>query len=410
MIENTSENQRETNYREFDGFQWKNWVDWILALLHNAPIPPFVYKDKEESKNQTLINTYNNLSGRAKDFFKEGLFSVYESTTATQKNSRDLRVLLEAIAYIKPPQAKNYLKRQLFSEIFTRLDCEINLQRLLVLALSKYDVEDDTANYIFCSTKDNDEIPYLLACLKALSFRSFQETLEFLDIFIPKLKDISHAYKLGRVLKDILNQNGYYNFCRWYGEKSKNFLLLPNNLSENILKKPDIDQTYFDYFEKALMRVTFEDEIDNILPTDLDELIRMPAGLEGNNPKSADIASMVLICAQIKAWNYKYNAPELFYLANIATKVDVETGSSALANIWRKRSLQSQNWQPWRYSPEIYDSKGFVSLVSYDIDGSNPLSTIRINKDANYKIHTILTETQNHIDGIDKPKATGAHT
>lgn len=212
--------QHDDDYTGFQDFGAEEWRQWIIAYVIGDPRPPLLPLTNEES-HHVLIRVFDNLDEKQSCLFRRVLFSVFESTPVLPKNERLLYDLLHTIAYSVPIEAKWLLRRRLREGIFRRLNYgRQNLHSLLLLVCSKYDVDDELADYVKRSARASKDYSYLLLCQWVLSARGGPEAFCFIERLLPLMISEIEAGELCRQLTSIGRRLGYNYFLEWYRSKS----------------------------------------------------------------------------------------------------------------------------------------------------------------------------------------------
>lgn len=208
------------NFRDFDE---KEWRGWLTALLIDEPLPPHVALDKEEW-HQTIFRVFSGLEAKVRVAFNQALFEVFEQTSILRKNERQLYTLLHVICYAVPDQAKQLLRRRLRERVFRGLSYKRqDLHSLLLLACSKYHVDEALAKYVQRSARASKDYDYLLLCQQVLATIEDSQAFYFNERLLPLINSPQEAAAAARQLTSISKRLGYSCFLDWY--KSRSYLL-----------------------------------------------------------------------------------------------------------------------------------------------------------------------------------------
>jgi hypothetical protein len=220
----TNTHSNTIDYAVFNSFNLKQWSDWLNAFLADLPHQPIIPINKEEP-HHALVDLYRGLGSKAKrDLFAEAIKLVFEATQRIDENKEQLYYLLHLISYTVPQSAKLLLRQRLHESVLGSMEYgKQNLQTLLLIANSKYEVDDDLVDYIWRSARLSTDYRHLLACLRILALRGGAEAYPFIENLIPDITSEARSFQLARQLKSIGKRIGYKHFLNWYRSKSEEF-------------------------------------------------------------------------------------------------------------------------------------------------------------------------------------------
>lgn len=314
----------------------QQWFDWTKKFLVGELCDPLVIVDDEEPHHvlAKIYNDLNNISHR--DRLAEAIKITFETTPIIQQNAREHYYLIELLSYVKPLSAKSLVRRYLKERSFLNINYgQQNLHTMLLVANSKYDIDEELLDFIHDSSQEIKDFKYLLICLRLLSLASIDEFILFLDTLLPHLRSNNDALRLGRQLKGVFYRAGYRHFCNWYSAKALTIPIPapvpPDARDRPLLQLPNLDSTYqfFYYFDHGLKEIPFR-KFD-------------PEHISMTNPHYA------MIAAQVHSYDYSFNANEILALARLHKRVTIPTTINALINIWHRNTFRTQDRQPWWY-------------------------------------------------------------
>src|SRR5216684_5290978 len=205
----------EAERKILESFTAEGWVDWIRGVLNYELVEPTIPATTDEV-HQPLARVYFSLgTGAARDQFADAISTLFESTPLISANAQRIDALLTLISAIKPVSAKKLLRRHLFGGALRGIEYgRRDLQTTLLVAVGKYQVDDELVDFIRRSARRTDDYRYKLACLSILPAYAQREFLAFLSGVIESLNEV-RALQLGRQLSGILRKYGFVEFCRW---------------------------------------------------------------------------------------------------------------------------------------------------------------------------------------------------
>lgn len=208
---------------QFQSFTLEDWTNWLNALLAGNPKPPLLTLGRDESLLDGLINLYTGLPGKSeRDTFAEAVKSIYRSTQRIPENREQLYYLLHLMAYTIPLGAADLLRQRLNESVLKDMEyAGHNLQTLLLIANSKYEVDSDLVDYIYRTARVSNDLRHLLACLRILGLRGGQEAFPFINYVLPLISSEPSSAKLARQLHGMTRRIGYQHLLEWYLENSE---------------------------------------------------------------------------------------------------------------------------------------------------------------------------------------------
>lgn len=331
----------DTSSRAFMRFDHSRWVSWINKFLIGEACDPPVTVGHQEPY-MTLGAVYEGLESKTqRDMFAAAVTVLFESTPIINQNARYFRSLIELLALLKPYQAKGLLRRHLFARSFVGMeDGMLNLHTLLLIANSKYEIDEELVDFIERTACETNSFGYLLTCLTAISQSGGGKYLELLSTVLPRVKKERTAALLAREIGDILFLHGSRHFCDWYSATARSAVR---------------GNTFFDSFELlegALKKLVFR-----------------------HSEIHAPDANRTIVAAQLHAYDQRYDAKEVLAIARLHRHIGRDTTVNALINIWRRiKGLFQEEGLPWYYiSPPPRSHGRFPSLIS---SGPNPNTSI----------------------------------
>jgi hypothetical protein len=305
----------------FQHFTLEQWISWLNTFFSHDPCSPVILIIRDEPLHHPLIRLYRSLNTKSRrDRFAEAITKIYQATSLIPENAEQLYYLLQLITYIKPLQAKELLRRDLREGAL--LDVKFGpywLQRTLLVARTRYDVNDDIADYIYSSCNENPVFSYLLLCLDILASRNGDEAYRFVERIVPFLKSEVEAMHLGMQLRADLPITGYRAFYEWY-------MSAEEGMQSRFTKE-------WEEFKKTLEQF--------VLPKLQD------------TPSLHFPAYAVLLSAQLQARKRLLMADELYIIASQYKEVGEEVVLSALSDIWRRTAQRHYQRRPWCYDSPI---------------------------------------------------------
>src|ERR1043165_4208587 len=313
----------------FQHFTVERWIDWLNAFLSRDSCSPVVLIGRDEPLHHPLIRLYRSLKTKSRlDRFAAAITEIYRSTSLMPENAEQLYYLLQLITYVKPLRAKELLRRDLREAALPDVKFgPYPLQRMLLVALARYGVDDDIAEYIYDSCKENPDFSYLLLCLDILSPRSGDEAYRFIERIAPLIKSEVEAMHLCMQLRADLPITGRRAFYEWY-------LGAGEGMRSRFPRETEL-------FKEALKQL--------VLPPLLAA------------PSLHAPAYAVLLSAQLQAEERLLTAEELYIIASLYKDVGEEVVTSALSDIWRKTAHRAYQGQPW-----CYDSPSEMPQMFWD--------------------------------------------
>jgi hypothetical protein len=218
----TNEAQSSHEYAEFQNFGLEQWLEWLNAFLAPDPQPPFIATNKEEI-HHALIDLYKGLKSKTtRDLFAEAIKRIFQTTPRIEQNAELLYYLLHIISYTVPLNAKDLLRERLHEGVLRTIEYgKQNLQTLLLIANSKYEVDDDLIDYIHRSARASKDYKFFLASLRVLSSRGGAHAYPFIEQLLPLVESETESFQLARQLKSIGYRVGYWHFFDWYRSRAE---------------------------------------------------------------------------------------------------------------------------------------------------------------------------------------------
>ena len=309
----------------FENFTADRWVEWINAFLNREDYSPTVEAGNEEL-HHVLAKVYNGLEKKTgRDRFAEGLATVFESTPLIKKNAGALYCILELLSYIKPVRAKRIIRRHLYAGTLKPMEYGLrNLHTMLLVAASKYDVDDELSEYVKLSAREEPDYGYQLVCLRALSTRGQAEFMTFFQNVFKRTKTSTEAAQLTRETMGILRKCGYSAFCNWYTSAAVN-------------PSPDSARS-FELLEPHLKKMVFNRlEVPDFKQTPEFALLKLPDA----NPY------YTLTAAQLHAYDGWYTPRQVVAIAKLYQQVGVDAIVNALVAIWHRTLPHAPTKQSW---------------------------------------------------------------
>lgn len=309
----------------FEGFTPERWAQWINAFLNREDYSPAVEVGNEEL-HHVLARVYNKLAKKAdRDRFAEGLAILFESTPLIRKNAAEIYYIIELLQYLKPIGAKRIIRRHLYAGTLKGVGYgRQDLHTMLLVAASKYDVDDELSEHVKLSARDEKHFGYQLVCLRVLSMRGQEEFLSFFKKVFNRVTNAGEAAQLAREIKSILRKRGYSAFCRWYTDLALN-------------PSPDSERA-FQLLEPNLREIVF-DTLD--VPDLKNKRTFAAISLPDADPY------FTLIAAQLHAYDRWYTPRQVVAIAKLHEQADVDLVVNALIVIWRRTQHRAPNEQSW---------------------------------------------------------------
>jgi hypothetical protein len=215
----TADPKQETTFSAFQTFNEAEWMEWLGAFLARNPQPPFI-RANNDPPSSVLNRLFEALEPMSSIAFNRALFRQFEETAIIHKNSFRLYTLLHVIACTLPGQAKPLLRRRLREGVFRRLNFEgQNLHNLLLVACSKFDVDEELVRWVHRSARNSKDFGYLLLCQWVLSTVEDEQAFHFIERLIPYMNDAANRAQTTRQLYSVADRLGYYRFLDWYRER-----------------------------------------------------------------------------------------------------------------------------------------------------------------------------------------------
>jgi hypothetical protein len=167
--------------------------------------------------HHALINVHRSIRNLAvRNVYDDAIAQVFD--TFAFSNVADVTFyLLQLIGYAKPLNAKQLVRRVLFSEHLSGM--RLNTYDLHTLALSvasKYLVDDELLSYIDRSARRSSDLRYLLVCFRARSVNPSERPTEMIQHFIAIAAGDTEVKEIVRELRGFTAVAGYEALLRWY--------------------------------------------------------------------------------------------------------------------------------------------------------------------------------------------------
>ena len=302
-------------YSDFQAFDEAEWMEWLSAFLAHNPRPPFV-RSNNDPPSSVLIRVFEALEPNSSLAFNRALFRQFEETAIIHKNSLRIYTLLHVISCTLPGQAKPLLRRRLREGVFRRLNFEgQNLHSLLLVACSKFDVDEELVKWIKRSARNSKDFDYLLLCQWVLSTVEDDQAYYFNERLLPFMNDADRQAETTRQLFSIAHRLGYQRFHNWYRERSTSLQA----------KWPG----QWQLFVRALKRRLLSDAA-------LPELAAL-------DPDA------VLLYAELRTSRDRIQLETVLTIARLHQSLDTELTVEMLFRIWKDLYDRSQEI-PWNYT------------------------------------------------------------
>jgi hypothetical protein len=208
-------------YSAFQAFDEAEWMEWLSAFLADNPRPPFV-RTNNDPPPSVLIRVFEALEPKSSLAFNRALFRQFEETAIIHKNAKRFYTLLHVMSCTLPGQAKPLLRRRLREGVFRRLNFEEqNLHSLLLVACSKFDVDEELVKWVQRSARNSKDFDYLLLCQWVLSTVENDQAFYFNERLLPFMNDFDRRAETTRQLFSIADRLGYERFYDWFREQYK---------------------------------------------------------------------------------------------------------------------------------------------------------------------------------------------
>jgi hypothetical protein len=358
------------NNRMFEEFTVDDWIDWIRHVINYETCHPTINYTIQEI-HHSLAEVYTSLPpGALSEKFAEALTFVFEETPLIAKHSANLYHLLQLIGYVKPLRAKRVLRKHLFPEVLKSLNYgNQNLHTMLLATRSKYDVDDELAEYVKRSAQNSRDFSYQIVCLRVIASRSQDELLDLLEIVYKSTDTDIKAYQLARELRSLTRKYGFKYFCEWFTTKAE--------LSASV-----------GTFEKALREIVFS---RFKLPT-FDGKQSLSTLVLNNDPYE------MLLGAQLLATSTRLNPKQIAAVALTHKQVEnINLIIQTLINIWKRRSDKDHQEQPWFFiSGSPYVNRKLVIVSSGAVP--NASVTFEFLSDEDPVLTSVLEKVKNECE------------
>lgn len=216
----TADSKPETALTAFQAFNEADWMEWLSAFLARNPRPPMV-RSNNDPPSSVLIRLFEALEPTSSMAFNRALFRQFEETAIIHKNSYRLYTLLHVFSCTLPGLAKPLLRRRLREGVFRRLNFEgQNLHNLLLVTVSKFDVDEELAKWVQRSARNSNDFDYLLVCQWVLSTIEDNQAFYFIERLVPFMKDADYRAQTTRQLYSVADRLGYDRFLNWYRDRA----------------------------------------------------------------------------------------------------------------------------------------------------------------------------------------------
>jgi len=268
----------------------EQWIDFLRRSFETRILkPPFGTHDSE--LHQALINVHRSITiPNARHAYDDALAAMFDSIAASPHLTWELFTLLQLVAYAKPVNAKQVVRRIVVTELLlSRTYAGYDLHALALAAASKYAVDDFLLDYIDRSARRTADIRYLLTCFRIRASANSTTALLMLLHLVGAAQDSGEVQMIVRELRGHTGVYGHRSLLEWY------------------LDHRDIgasDATHWTLFEELLFRDVAGNTITSDRTSDPNRVALAAALLSGRQPLSpVDYAAITAIeeCGEARA-------------------------------------------------------------------------------------------------------------
>lgn len=193
------------------------WVEFLQrALNHEALTWPYATPDG--LLHIALINVHRAMQGGAqRDAYDEAATDLLWSKIGNSAESMAVFVLLQLLAYAKPPAAKQILRRIVTAELIRGFSFDSHdLHTLALAAVGQYPIENDLLDYIRRSLATISDLRYLLTCFRIRARHDPNTAVDMLLSLLATASNSGETALVMRELKGFAGANGFRPLVAWY--------------------------------------------------------------------------------------------------------------------------------------------------------------------------------------------------
>ena len=204
-------------YHEFANWTSDQWCDWLARFLDRRAVDPRVMVINDEYY-RAAVRLHDGLPDACdREQFAEGVAAAFEATRNSKDFAPRLYYLIDLIAEIKPRRGRRLLLSRLSSRSFRALIYgETPLHWIALSAVTKYDVDAQTVEYIFEALKGEKDFGFGLVCFRALSYSGNANLAYGMLNWLVPLLDNHKAVLLRTELRPIVKRLGLAALIDWY--------------------------------------------------------------------------------------------------------------------------------------------------------------------------------------------------
>jgi len=342
-----------------ESFTIDQWAEWIGSQLHLKKASPQIPSSGRQELHQTLINVHKELEDKAsKERFRKAVSLVFESTQALRENAEEIYYLLQVISYLKPLRAKRLIRRHLFEEILRNVAYGgQELHTMLLVAYSKYDIDDELLDYILRSARDRRaEYSYLLVCFRILSQRNGEEAISFLETLFPYLVSKQNVAQMVRVIRGIIFRTGYRPLFEWY-----------ENEFRRCLQQWPVEAASF----REALRVSI-----------------LPWGSKADEKRDS---YGILLSSLLNTGFHRFTPSDLLCITGLVRSVSEKVIRRVLNAIWEGSASKWSHETPWQVNCPPPDFRNRVSLNPRQCFIENALGSVQLDTENDNGALLLLT-------------------
>ena len=209
--------------KKYSEFSAEDWREWIVGAIRRQPVSPPLFLARDEDVQHGIQDAYASLpSDKMRDALRSGLTQALTSTPVLPHDEQtriQFAYLFRIAAILKPPDARNFLRGLLKTEVFSGVEAAgADLHCLLVGVCAKYGIDSQFIRDLHAAIPRIGGWQYPLACFRSVALGSAdgEEACRFLDYLVPALADGAIAAKLEDAMEVCMRMHGLESISRWY--------------------------------------------------------------------------------------------------------------------------------------------------------------------------------------------------
>lgn len=230
-----------------------DWFEFLRRALEVKFLQPR-YGGRDSDLHHALINVHRSLTAPVRHAFDDAIATMFDNYAASPAAVSELFVLLQVVAYAKPPKAKQMLLRCVTAEILSgRAFGAYDLHALALAAASKYTVDDVLVDYVDRSVQKSSDLGYVLTCFRTRAAVDPDRALQMLPRLVSLAPTTAHVQMIARELRGFVATYGFRPLSEWYLGRSRvgtvdaeawrdfEVLLLERVAGDMLTRPPDCD-------------------------------------------------------------------------------------------------------------------------------------------------------------------------